>query len=70
VLRTHTDRSLHGRVDVLQREITRSQSRSAYEQLEEMVMATVRIGEHVQTMCRQAAAVDLAEKSAIAIANW
>jgi hypothetical protein len=70
VLRTHTDRSLHGRVDVLQREITRSRSRSAYEQLEEMVMATVRIGEHVQTMCRQVAAVDLAEKSAIAIANW
>jgi hypothetical protein len=35
-----------------------------------MVMATVRIGEHVQTMCRQAAAVDLVEKSAIPIANW
>ena len=34
-----------------------------------MVISTVRIGEHVQTMCRQAAAVDLAEKSATAIAT-
>jgi hypothetical protein len=33
-------------------------------------MSTVRIGEHAQTMCRQAVAVDLAEKSAVAIAIW
>jgi hypothetical protein len=43
-----------------------------YENLEEMVMATVRMGEHVQTMGRQAATVVFAEviASVIAIAIW
>jgi hypothetical protein len=46
----------------LQRGITlrrqsQSQSRSAYEKIGEMVMVMVRIEEHVQSMCRQSAAV-------------
>jgi hypothetical protein len=45
-----------------------------YENVEEMVMAmaTVRVGEHVQTMGRQAATVVFAEvmASVIAIAIW
>jgi hypothetical protein len=64
VLRTHIGRGLHSQVHNLQRGETRrrqlqAQSWSAYKSLEEMVMATVRIEEHVQTMCRQAAAVGL-----------
>ena len=68
MLRSYIDRCLHGRVPNLQIEITRrwqsqlrlqSQSQSAYDHFEEMVMATVRIEEHVQTMCRPAAAVGL-----------
>ena len=41
-----------------------------HETLEEMVMATVRMGEHVQTMGRQAATVVFPEAIAIAIASW
>jgi hypothetical protein len=48
---------LHSRVHNLRRGITRrrqSQSRSAYDHVEEMVIAIIRFEEHVQTMCRQA----------------
>ncbi len=38
--------------------------------VEEMAMATVRMGEHVQTMGRQAATVVFPEAIAIAIASW
>ena len=43
-----------------------------YDNIEEMVMATVRMGEHVQTMGKQAATVVFAEviASVIAIAIW
>jgi len=43
-----------------------------YDNLEEMVIATVRMGENVQTMGRQAATVVIAEviASVIAIAIW
>jgi hypothetical protein len=40
-----------------------------HENLEEMVMATVRMGEHVQTMGRQAATVVVPEVIAIVIAS-
>jgi hypothetical protein len=40
-----------------------------YDDLEEMVMATVRMREHVQTMGRQAATVVFPEVIAIAIAS-
>jgi hypothetical protein len=40
-----------------------------HEKIEEMVMATVRMGRHVQTICRLAAAVDFADETARSTAN-
>jgi hypothetical protein len=51
---------LHRYIPNLQRGMSRrwqSPSQSAYDHFEEMVMATGRNEEHVQTMCRQAAAI-------------
>jgi hypothetical protein len=70
VLRIHTDRCLQSRVHNPQRGTIRwrqSQSRSAHDNIGEMVTATVRIGEHGQTMCRPAAAVDCSEEFAVAV---
>jgi hypothetical protein len=70
VLRMHTDRCLESRVHNLQRETIRwrqSRSRSAHDNIGEMVKATVRTGGHGQTMCRRAAAVDCSEESAVGI---
>jgi hypothetical protein len=41
-----------------------------HEHVEEMVMATVRMGEHVQTTGRQTVTVVLPEVIAIVIASW
>ena len=67
MLRIHIDHCLHGRIHNLQIGTTRwrqsqSQLRSAYEKIGEMVMATVRIEENVQTMCIQATAGAVAVK--------
>jgi len=53
VLRTHIDRSVYGRVSNHQRGTIRQrecQSWKAHDYIEEMVMATVLMGEYVQTM--------------------
>jgi hypothetical protein len=75
VLRSHIDHCLYRRVFCLQRgTIHRQQWQSwkAHENVEEMVMATVHMGEYVQTM--EAAIVVFAEVIAsviaIAIAIW
>ncbi len=60
MLRTHIDRCVECRVHNLQRGTIRQrqwQSWKAYDHIEEMVMASVLIGEHVQTTGRQAAGV-------------
>jgi hypothetical protein len=71
-LRSHIDHYLETwiRVHNLQRgAIRRRYSWKVHEILEEMVMATVRMGEHVQTMGRQAATVVVPEVIAIVIAS-
>ncbi len=65
MLRTHIDRYVESHVHNLQRErVRRGQWRSwkAHDQIEEMVMVSVLVGEHVQTMGRQAATVAFAEE--------
>ena len=72
MLRLHIVHCVYGRVICLQRgTIHRRQWQSwkAHGNIEEMVMVTVRMGEHVQTMGRQAATVVLSEVMAMMIAN-
>ncbi len=60
MLRTHIDHRVESRVHNLQRGTIRrwqSQSWKAHNHIEEMAMATVLRGEHVQTMGRQVATV-------------
>ena len=73
MLRLHIDHFLETRscVQDLQRGTIRRrqwQSWKAHEKVEEMATATVRMGEYVQTMDREAAAVVFAEVIAILIA--
>jgi hypothetical protein len=69
-LKLHTDHCVYGRMFCLQRETIHRrqwQSWKAHNNLEEMVMATVRIGENVQTMGREAVTAEVIA-SVIAIA--
>ena len=71
MLRSHIDHCAYGRVKRPQRgTIHRRQWRSwkAHENIEEMVMDTVRMGEYVQTMGREAATVVFAEMTVSVIA--
>jgi hypothetical protein len=75
VLRSYIDHRIYRRVYCLQRGTIHRrwwQSWKAHENFEEMVMATVQMGAHVQTMGREAATVVFAEviASVTAIAIW
>jgi hypothetical protein len=76
VLISHINHCLKSRsIHNLQRVTTRRRRWhlwKVYDNIEELVMATVRMGEHVQTMGKQAATVVFAEviASVIAIAIW
>jgi hypothetical protein len=72
-LRSHIDHSANRRVFCLQTGTIhrrRWQSWKAHEDIEELVMATVQMGEYMQTMGREAATVVFAEVIVIAIAIW
>jgi hypothetical protein len=72
VLRSNIDHCVYGRHFCLQRGIIHLrqwQSWEVHEDIEEMVMAAVQMGEYVQTMGREAATVVFAGVIACVIAN-